>query len=399
MLLQTTVVLTFAIGVFADLYSLVATVPWAPGPPSSTDQSAIYNGTYYFSDRTNKGVHVVSLATNTQTALIGGFITGFVNGTLLNTISGPNGIVILANRNEMYVGDGNGTVRVINLFTNTIVANISTGATTRADEFGYDPSTQTVVVANGDESTPFVSILNTTTHSVIANISFPGADGLEQPAFNPGDSQFYLSVPETTGAPGGALQVINVNKDSLAITKTLPIPSCAPAGIAFGPANDVFIACSGDQVPNFGYSASYIMDWTTGSIVANISGLTGSDQVTYSEKTGYYYASAYKNTVNGVPTPILAVIAANGTVLQKIATDNITAHAVSVDPSTGNMVVPVKAKGILIYSLNNTSTTSSSGTPTSSSPASVSTTSDAQNNRLGALFGMAVAASAFAWLL
>jgi len=316
MLLQSTVLLALAIGANADLYSLLATVPWAPGTPSSTDQSAIYNGTYYLSDRTNKGVHVISLANKTQTGFIGGFVTGLVNGTLSSSISGPDGIVLLANRNEMYVGDGDGTVKVINLFTNTIVANISTRSKKRADEFAYNPSTQTVVVTNANESPPLVNILDATTHSVVGNISFPGASGLEQPAFNPGDSQFYVSVPETTGAPGGAIQLINVVKGSLSIARTLPIPSCAPAGIVFGPSDQVFIGCSGSQVSSFGYAASYIMNVATGSIIANISGITGSDQVTYSAKTGYYYASAYLNTVNGVPTPILAVIAANGTVLR-----------------------------------------------------------------------------------
>jgi hypothetical protein len=42
MLLQTTVVLALAIGAYADLYGLVATIPWGPGISSSTDQSAIY---------------------------------------------------------------------------------------------------------------------------------------------------------------------------------------------------------------------------------------------------------------------------------------------------------------------------------------------------------------------
>jgi DNA-binding beta-propeller fold protein YncE len=356
MLLQTTALLVLALRVNADLYNLVATVPWAPGVPSSTDQSAIYNDTYYLADRTNKGVHVISLANKTQTGFVGGFITGLVNGTLSGAMSGPDGIVILANRNEMYVGDGNGTVRVIDLFTNTIVASIFTGSKKRADEFAYNPATQTVVVTNGDESPPLVSILNATTRSTVGNISFSEAgDGLEQPAFNPEDSHFYISIPESATAPGGAIQQIDVTKGSLSITKTLSIPSCAPAGIVFGPPNEVFIGCSGSQVSKFGYAASYIMDVTTGAIIANISGITGSDQVTYSTKTGYYYASASRNIVNGVPTPILAVIATNGTVLQKITTDSITAHAVSVDPSTGNVVVPVKAKGIQIYSLDGAS--------------------------------------------
>jgi hypothetical protein len=386
MFLQTTALLSFAIGAYANIYSLVGTVPWAPGPPSSTDQSAIYNGTYYLSDRTNKGVHVVSLANKTQTGFIAGFVTGLINGTLASAISGPDGVVVLANRNEMYVGDGDGTVKVINLFNNTVVAKIPTGSKKRADEFAYNPSTRTVVVTNANESPPMVNFLNVTSLTVIGNMSFPGAEGLEQPAFNPTDSQFYVSVPQTDGAPGGAIQRLNVNnKANFSIAKTLPLPGCAPAGIVFGPSNKLFIGCSGSQVSTFGYAASYIMDVSTGAIIANISGITGSDQVAYSPKTGYYYASAYLNTVKGVPTPILAVISTNGTVVQKIPTDNVTAHSVAVDENTGTVVVPVKAQGILIYGLGTGSTTSS--------------TSGARVNRLGSLAGVVVAALAFACLL
>ncbi|KAH6698108.1 hypothetical protein BKA61DRAFT_710068 [Leptodontidium sp. MPI-SDFR-AT-0119] len=378
---QTISLLCFAIGASADLYSLVATIPWAPGTPSSTDQSAIYNSTYYLSDRTNKGIHVVSLANKTQIGFISGFVTGLTNGTLTPAISGPDGIVVLANRNEMYVGDGDGTIKVINLFTKAIVANISTGSKKRADEFAYNPSTQTVVVTNGNESPPLVNIINATSHTRIGNISFPSASGLEQPAFNPTDSQFYVSVPETDGAPGGAIQMMNVDKASLSIAKTLPVPGCAPAGIVFGPLNQVFIGCSSSQVATFGYSASYIMNVSTGAIIANISGITGSDQVTYSSKTGYYYASAYLNT--------------------KITTDNVTAHAVSVDPLTGTVVVPVKAKGIMIYALSNGTTTTSTATATTSTKSTTSATgsSGAQINGIGHLFGMVVVAVSFAVLL
>ncbi|KAL5322957.1 hypothetical protein ACEPPN_007482 [Leptodophora sp. 'Broadleaf-Isolate-01'] len=398
---QTISLLCFAIGASADLYSLVATIPWAPGTPSSTDQSAIYNGTYYLSDRTNKGVHVVSLANKTQIGFISGFVTGLTNGTLTPAISGPDGIVVLANRNEMYVGDGDGTIKVINLFTNAIVANISTGSKKRADEFAYNPSTQTVVVTNGNESPPHVNIINATSHTRIGNISFPGASGLEQPAFNPTDSQFYVSVPETDGAPGGAIQMMNVDKASLSIARTLPVPGCAPAGIVFGPLNQVFIGCSSSQVATFGYSASYIMNVSTGAIIANISGITGSDQVTYSSKTGYYYASAYLNTVNHVPTPVLAVITTNGTIVQKITTDNVTAHAVSVDPLTGTVVVPIKAKGIMIYALGNATTTTSTAIATTSTKSTTSATgsSGAQINGIEYLFGIVVIAVSFATLL
>jgi hypothetical protein len=89
MQLQTAILLSYALGVYADIYNLAATIPWSPKTPSSVDQSAIYNDNYYPSDRSNAGIHVVSLSNNTQTSLITGFVTGFTNGTLATFTSVP----------------------------------------------------------------------------------------------------------------------------------------------------------------------------------------------------------------------------------------------------------------------------------------------------------------------
>jgi hypothetical protein len=42
----------------ATVYSVATTIPWSPKVPSSVDQSVVYNGTYYLSDRTNAGVSI-----------------------------------------------------------------------------------------------------------------------------------------------------------------------------------------------------------------------------------------------------------------------------------------------------------------------------------------------------
>jgi hypothetical protein len=68
-------------------------IAWSPKTPSSMDQSVIYHGTYYLADRTNAGVHIVKPKhqPNTQTALITGFVSNLVNGSLSPAISRPNG--------------------------------------------------------------------------------------------------------------------------------------------------------------------------------------------------------------------------------------------------------------------------------------------------------------------
>lgn len=354
-------------------YSVGNTILWSPKTPSSVDQSTIYNGTYYLSDRTNAGVHVVNLSTNTQTALITGFVTNLVNGSLSPAVSGPNGLIILPDRNEMYAGDGDGTIKVIDLFTNTVVANITTGSKKRADEFGYDAETGTIVVTNPNEATPYVSIINATTRTVTGKILFPNATELEQPVYDGTGKQFYVSVPSNPASPGGEIAILNLNNNT--ISKAYPIPQCVPAGIVPGPPNTLFIGCSEAQITDYGYAASFIMDLSTGNIISNISGVAGVDQVAYSALTGYFYASAYQDS----PEPILAVISSNGTLVQKITTDNVTAHSVAVDQKSGVMVVPIKNKGMVVYDLGGgTSTTNSSSrnaTATSSGGTTSSTTS------------------------
>ena len=328
-------------------YSVSNIIPWNPKTPGSVDQSTIYNGSYYLSDRTNAGVHVVNLTTKAQTALITGFVTNFVNGSISPDVSGPNGLIVLPDRNELYVGDGHGMVRVINLFTNRIVANISTGSKTRADEFAYDMATGTVVVTNPNEETPFVSVINSKSRAVTSKIKFPNASELEQPVFNTARKEFYVSVPSNPTNPGGEIAVLNLRNNT--ISRAFTVPQCVPAGIVLGPPNTLFIGCSETQIEEFGYAASFIMDMTTGAIKSNISGVAGVDQVTYSKSTGFFYASAYLD----LPSPILAVISSNGSLVQKITTDNVTAHSVAVDQVSGLIAVPIQSRGIVLYSLEN----------------------------------------------
>src|ERR1700722_9701951 len=132
----------------AQTYTLNATIPWHPKAPSSVDQSTIYNNTYYLYDRPNGGVQVISLTNDSQITIVGGFTTTIVNNTVVKTESGPNGLGVIPDRNDLYATDAHGIVKVIDLFSLEIVANISIGGIKRADEVGYDPTTSTVVVSN-----------------------------------------------------------------------------------------------------------------------------------------------------------------------------------------------------------------------------------------------------------
>jgi DNA-binding beta-propeller fold protein YncE len=294
------------------------------------------------------------LRNNSQITLIKGFVTNKVNGSINSKISGPNGVVILPDRDELWVGDGDGTIKVISLLKNTITASINTGSKKRADEFAYDPKNGIVVVTNPNEDIPFVSVIGAANRTVLGKVMFPNVTELEQPVWNSASGLFYISVPSSGAFKGGFLSTLNIA--NMSIKATYGLPDCIPAGIVFGPNQHLFVGCSQEQILEFGYAASYVVNGADGSVIANISGLGGVDKVTYDPTANLYYASAYQMLANGSrtgnPMPVMGIVnASSNRLVQTIKTDNATAHSVAVDIKTGAMMVPIKAKGIQIFNL------------------------------------------------
>lgn len=277
-------------------------------------------------------VHVIDLRNNSQTALITGFKTVIVNGSISSGSSGPDGLIVITETNELWVGDGAGFVQIIDLFTNKIVANISTGSQHRADEFAYDSTTGNVVVTNPNDKPPMVTVMNAHNRSVIGQIRFTDVPGeLEQPAFNSANGKFYVSVPESDANPGGEIRRLDVEK--LTGDAVYPLTECIPAGIVFGANQKLFVSCSQDQILKYNHSTAYVLDMANGGkVIANISGLSGSDQVAFDPAAGLWYMSAYQNLAGGVssgaPAPALGIINATSyRLIQNITTDNATAHS------------------------------------------------------------------------
>lgn len=334
-------------------YKLASTIPWSPQNATNIDQSAFYSGTYYLSDRTNSVVHVVNTTSDTQITTVG----SFAGKTPNESTSGPNGLVVLPDRNELYVGDGDSTVKVVSLSNYSVVAKISTGGTYRADELAYSTSSQIAVVTNPDDDIPFVTVINATSRSIMGQVNFTSnATGLEQPAWNSASDKFYISVPSTTANPGGEIDEIDVT--SFNISNVYSLKDCIPAGIVFGPNQHLFVGCSRAQIDTYNTAFSLVIDiGNGGKKIANITGLAGIDQVAYDGSVRHYYAAAYQNTNNGTtsgtPSPQLGVIdAKSNNLIQRIPTDNITAHSVAVDNSTNQVFVPLASYGIAVYNMS-----------------------------------------------
>jgi hypothetical protein len=76
-------------------------------------------------------VQVIALHNFSQTTIISGFVAKYVNGSIVPAKSSPDGMIAVPDRNELWVGDGDGVVKVVSLANNSIVAKIDTGSVER----------------------------------------------------------------------------------------------------------------------------------------------------------------------------------------------------------------------------------------------------------------------------
>ena len=291
--------------------------------------------TYYLGDRSNAGVDVINSADTTFVARIGGFV-GFRGK---NNISGPNGIVPVPRQQELWAGDGDSTVKVLDLRSRSIGATISTGGGKRADELDYDEADDVILVTNPDDDPAFVTFISTKTRTVLGKLTFPEAtDGVEQPLWNPVTKLFYLAVPETKTHAGG--EIVVIDPKAMKVTAVFSVDLCNPHGLAFGPHPNLMLGCSSQK-----NARSIILDFMTGRMVATITEVGGSDQVWYNPGDKRYYLAARENPGG----PVLGVIDAQTNAWIENVPTGKNAHSVAVDPKTNQVFVPLTSQGIAVY--------------------------------------------------
>jgi DNA-binding beta-propeller fold protein YncE len=285
---------------------------------------------YYLADASNASVDIFDARTSTFLERIRGF-TGY-HGSI--ETQGPAGLVT-DTLYQLWVGDGNSTVKVIDLFTHTIVATLSTGGTKRADELVYDPQEQLLLVTNGSDQPPFATFISVLDRQVVGKIVFPQAlDGLEAPLWDAVTHKFYVSVPTTRQAPGGEVAVIDPM--SRQVVGSYSLPNCHPNGLALGPNQDLLLGCDGHPL---------IIDAMTGRVVATIMQVNGCDEVWYNAGDHRYYLAAFTNASG----PVLSIVDADthGWIANLPTVPK--AHSVAADAQNNHIFVPLSGQGIAVY--------------------------------------------------
>jgi len=322
---------------------------------------------YVLADRTNASVDLFDSEDATFIGRVGGFkgvVLAADGKTADNTLSGPDGVVIVDGK-EIWAGDGDSTVKVIDIGTRSIINTISSGGTNRVDEMAYDSRDHILAAANNADVPPFVTLFDTTAKSKMGRITFDGTNntppatktGIEQPQWSPGTGLFYVSVPDFTTVdpndsttPGvGGVAVIDPNASAgHQVLRTLLVKNCNPAGLALGPRHQALIGCSGNFVNSSGEKTtqSLIIDITSksdavdGAVIATVP-IGGNDEVWFDKGTRHYFLAARNNLTAGKADPILGSIDAGTNKLDPSAPTSLTAHSVAADANAHNVFVPI----------------------------------------------------------
>jgi hypothetical protein len=194
---------------------------------------------YYIADRSNKAVDIFDTKANKYVGRIEGFV-GVVmkDGKPVGNLSGPNGVAVDSKTKTLWVGDGDSTIKVVDLKANPpkIVDTIKLGGQKRADELGIDEKGGIVLVFNNADKPAFGTFISTKPgHKVLGKLEIPEAtDGVEQSQFVAKTGLFYASVPEwkEDNKQGG---VAVIDPKTMKMLRLVNIPDCQPTGLMQGP--------------------------------------------------------------------------------------------------------------------------------------------------------------------
>ena len=326
----------------AEQYSLLTTIP-VPGTPlaafdiSAVDPTLPY---YYLADRSNAALDIFNKNTNSFVGRVGGFQgVQLTNGVANNSISGPDGVAAVG-MGEVWAGDGNSSIKVIDVINQKIVQTISTTIGTdtpqmdlRADEMAYDPVDHVMVAANNAATPPYITFISTEgQRPVLGHLVYSNYAGVEASVYDRATGMFYINLTQTlTDVNSGAVSVVDPRQ--LKEVKQYPIANCNGAGIAVAPGHKLLVGCS---LTN----NSQILDTLNGNVLATIPQVSGSDEVVYNPGDAKFYLAA-RNNPPAAGGPSLGVIdAVTNKFVTNIGTD-ISAHSVAADKLNNHIFVPI----------------------------------------------------------
>ncbi|MGA2336216.1 MAG: hypothetical protein WBQ19_06745 [Terriglobales bacterium] len=125
------------------------------------------------------------------------------------------------------------------------------------------------------------------------------------------------------------------------VVNSFVMPNCMPTSVVQGPGNNFLVGCADHDGEAFPPN-EYVIDGTSGAILAEITQVGGVDETWYNPSDNKYYLAAR----DMLPTAVMGVIDAGTNLWLYNMPTGSNAHSISVDPSTNHAFVPFQAGGI-----------------------------------------------------
>lgn len=259
----------------------------------------------------------MSAATNSYVGRIGGTGHMFTGQLASNDASGPDGVLAVnaPGLHALYAGNGDSTLHAFSLPSNAAIATIPTGpaSANRVDELAFNPVTKQVLASNNAATpSPFVSLIDTATNTVVKKIVFDGTNGtpnatngVEQPAYNPVTKTYFASIPQINGSGPGGVAELDAAGNMMHVFDFSTfnggsISACSPTGLVAGSSGELLVGCGTA-------SQSIILNPTANGGAGSIKTFTqvsGEDQVAYDPTSNLFFLAASNNPGG----PILGII-------------------------------------------------------------------------------------------
>ena len=348
-----------------------------PGDPLTSFDISWVNpnrAEYYLADRSNKGIDIIDTEHLKFKRTIGGFVGIVVNnGVVDNNHSGPDGVV--SHGRWLYAGDGDSTLKVIDLDAPTAMAikqTIKTGGSTRVDEMAITGDGELLLAANNAEDPPFATLFAANGNAATSNVQkiikitvdptiIPPGKGLslEQPAWDTKTQRFYTSIPTIANNPVGCVLggtpacsgglLVTDPDNPIAVeglfnpttgTGVIPLPACGPNGATVGVDDNLLLGCTPANYPP--QTTTLVINAKTHNSAA-VNGITGSDEVFFNKGDNRYYLGASRAIKPAGSTlgsgAVLGVVSGSSVLIEAIPSSS-GSHSVAADSKRNLIFVP-----------------------------------------------------------
>jgi hypothetical protein len=166
--------------------------------------------------------------------------------------------------------------------------------------------------------------------------------GLGGSTWNPNTGRFLVTNANATAdLTVGTVDEIDLrigNPNGPIVSNSFVMPNCMPTSIVQGPGDNFLVGCADHDGIAFPPN-EYVINGTSGAIIATITQVGGVDEVWYNAGDNRYYLAA-----RDMPTgPVMGVIDASTNLWLQSVVTNSNSHSISVDPSNNHAFVPLQA--------------------------------------------------------